>query len=42
MKIENLFSLRSPVKLLLIFTTFDFKGSEQAPSEIYYTDVQQT
>lgn len=32
----------SPVKLLLIFTIFDFEGSEQAPTEIYYIDVQQT
>lgn len=32
----------SAVKLLLIFTTFDFEGSEQAPTEMYYTDVQET
>lgn len=35
----EIFSL---VKLLLIFTTFDFEGSEQASTEIYYTDVQHT
>lgn len=32
----------SPEKLLLILTTFDFEGSEQACMEIHYTDVQQT
>lgn len=40
---ESIFiEIFSPVKLLLIFTTSDFEGSEQAPTEIYYTDVQQT
>lgn len=32
----------SPVKLFLIFTTFDFEGSEQALTEMYYTDLQET
>lgn len=32
----------SPVKLFLIFTMFDFEGSEQALTEMYYTDLQET